>query len=157
MVFSVITKNLNWNILTKNLVTFKRWDGVKDEKFKCYGDSLKNLIFRGGLVKKQYIVRNCLKRGLGQFADLRWGRGLAKKGSGVFKGGVDTPVHTMMSIWEAIFCFSDIALHKIPQMICLLWLFFFEIFKRYILFYVEKIPPTLSCPIKSIRCWKILN
>ena len=21
-----------WNILTKNLVTFKRWDGVKDEK-----------------------------------------------------------------------------------------------------------------------------
>ena len=31
--FSVITKNLNWGILTKNLVTFKRWDGVKDEKF----------------------------------------------------------------------------------------------------------------------------
>ena len=30
--FSVITKNLNWEILTKNLVTFKRWDGVKDEK-----------------------------------------------------------------------------------------------------------------------------
>ena len=33
MFFSVITKNLNWEILTKNLVTFKRWDGVKDEKF----------------------------------------------------------------------------------------------------------------------------
>ena len=31
--FSVITKNLNWEILTKNLVNFKRWDGVKDEKF----------------------------------------------------------------------------------------------------------------------------
>ena len=29
----VITKNLNWEILTKNLVTFKRWNGVKDEKF----------------------------------------------------------------------------------------------------------------------------
>ena len=28
--FSVITKNLNWEILTKNLVTFKRWDGVKN-------------------------------------------------------------------------------------------------------------------------------
>ena len=28
-----ITKNLNWEILTKNLVTFKRWDWVKDEKF----------------------------------------------------------------------------------------------------------------------------
>ena len=33
MFFSVITKNLNWDILTKNLLTFKRWVGVKDEKF----------------------------------------------------------------------------------------------------------------------------
>ena len=33
MFFSVITKNLNWETLTKNLVTFKRWDGVKDKKF----------------------------------------------------------------------------------------------------------------------------
>ena len=33
MFFSVITKNLNWEILTKNLVTFKRWDGVNYEKF----------------------------------------------------------------------------------------------------------------------------
>ena len=32
MFFSVITKNLNGEILTKNLLTFKRWDGVKDEK-----------------------------------------------------------------------------------------------------------------------------
>ena len=32
MFFSVITKNLNWKILTKNLVTFKRWDVAKDEK-----------------------------------------------------------------------------------------------------------------------------
>ena len=31
--FSVITKNSNWEILTKNLVTFKRKDCVKDEKF----------------------------------------------------------------------------------------------------------------------------
>ena len=31
--FSVVTKNLNWGMLTKNLVTFKRWDGFKDEKF----------------------------------------------------------------------------------------------------------------------------
>ena len=30
--FSVITKNSSWEILTKNLVTFKRQDGVKDEK-----------------------------------------------------------------------------------------------------------------------------
>ena len=33
MFFSVITKNLSWEILTKNLVTFKRWDGIKDKKF----------------------------------------------------------------------------------------------------------------------------
>ena len=30
--FSVTIKNLNCEILTKNLVTFKRWDGFKDEK-----------------------------------------------------------------------------------------------------------------------------
>ena len=48
MILSVITKNLNWEFLTINLVTFKRWDGIKDEKFWCYGDSLKNLIFTGG-------------------------------------------------------------------------------------------------------------
>ena len=30
MSFSLITTNLNWEILTKNLVTFKKWDGVKD-------------------------------------------------------------------------------------------------------------------------------
>ena len=30
---SAIAKNLNWQILTKNLVTFKRQDGVKYEKF----------------------------------------------------------------------------------------------------------------------------
>ena len=45
MFFSVITRNLNWEILTKNLVTFRKWDGVK--KVYYYGSSLKNLIFRG--------------------------------------------------------------------------------------------------------------
>ena len=32
-----------WEILTKNLVTFKSCDGVKDEKFCFYGGSLKNI------------------------------------------------------------------------------------------------------------------
>ena len=32
MFLSVITKNINWEILTKNLVTFKGWDEVKNEK-----------------------------------------------------------------------------------------------------------------------------
>ena len=44
MIFSVITKNLNCEILTKNLVTFKRWGG----------GCLKNPIFKGGFMKKQY-------------------------------------------------------------------------------------------------------
>ena len=33
MFFSIMTKNLNWEISIKNLVTFKRWDRVNDEKF----------------------------------------------------------------------------------------------------------------------------
>ena len=33
MFFIGINKNLNWEVLTENLVTFKRYDGVKDEKF----------------------------------------------------------------------------------------------------------------------------
>ena len=32
MFLSVVTKNLNWAISTKSLVTFKRWDGVKAKK-----------------------------------------------------------------------------------------------------------------------------
>ena len=32
MLCSVITKNLNWKILTKKLGSFKRSDGVKDEE-----------------------------------------------------------------------------------------------------------------------------
>ena len=33
MFFSVTAKNLKWEILTTNLVTSKRWEGVKLEKF----------------------------------------------------------------------------------------------------------------------------
>ena len=33
MFFSGITNNLNWEILANNLATFKRLNGVKDEKF----------------------------------------------------------------------------------------------------------------------------
>ena len=32
MFLSAMAKNLNWDILTENLVTFKRWDGVKEKK-----------------------------------------------------------------------------------------------------------------------------
>ena len=37
---------------------------------------------------------DCLKWGLGQFADLRGG-GLDKKEGGDFRGRVDTPMHNM--------------------------------------------------------------
>ena len=33
MFLSIITKNLNWENLSQNLVSFKRWDEVKNEKF----------------------------------------------------------------------------------------------------------------------------
>ena len=46
MFLSVITKNLNWEILTKNLVTFKRWDGVRMKNFMV--GSLKNPVFMVG-------------------------------------------------------------------------------------------------------------
>ena len=46
MFLSFATNNLNWEILTKNLVTFKRWDGVKDEKLSYYAGSLK-IQFKG--------------------------------------------------------------------------------------------------------------
>ena len=48
MFFSVISKNLNWEISAKCLVTLKRYDGVKDGKFECYRGSLKNPIFKRG-------------------------------------------------------------------------------------------------------------
>ena len=34
--FSSITKNLNWEILTKNLAIFGRWDRFKDEKYLTF-------------------------------------------------------------------------------------------------------------------------
>ena len=54
MFFSVTTKNSNRENLTKNLVTFKRWDGVKYGKFEYYGGSLK-ILFLGEVMKNQYI------------------------------------------------------------------------------------------------------
>ena len=60
--FSIITKNLNWEILTKNLVTFRRWDWVKYEKSWYYGGSVKNPIFRG-ITKNIYIGGKLSKKG----------------------------------------------------------------------------------------------
>ena len=54
MFFSVITENLNWNILIKNLVSFNRWNGVKDENFNM------------GVPEKPVCRGDCLKRGGGR-------------------------------------------------------------------------------------------
>ena len=86
MFLSVITKNLNSKILTENLVTFKRWDVVKAEKFWYYRGSLKNLIFRGGASRKPIYRRGLLKKGA--WSVCRFKEGLGKKeGDGVFERG----------------------------------------------------------------------
>ena len=83
-------------ILTKNLVTFRRWDGVKGENFEYYGGSLKNSIFRGGLMKNQYMGGGCLTEGGGAWTVCRFKGGLGEKeGGSVFEGGIDTLMHTM--------------------------------------------------------------
>ena len=51
MFFSVITKNLSWEILTKD--------------FLYYEGSLKNPSFRGRVTKNQYKGGHCLKKGGG--------------------------------------------------------------------------------------------
>ena len=92
MFFSVISKNLNWEILTKNLVTFRRWDRVKDEY--C-GGSLKNLIFRGAGVTKNQYIRGLFKKGAWIVCRFKTKFGEKEEGD-VFEGeGVDTPMHTM--------------------------------------------------------------
>ena len=92
MFFFVITKNINWKILTKNLVTFKRWDGVKDEKFEppvhwkiwFLGRCNKKPIYRRGLPIKG---GQGWGEWAGQFLGLR-GRGLGEKEGGDFEGGL---------------------------------------------------------------------
>ena len=97
MFISVITKNLNWEILTKNLVMFKRWDGVKDKKWKTliswaftekssfYGGVHEKPIYRGELSKKVGDL-NIL-----QIEGATWW----KRGGGISEGDVDTPMHTL--------------------------------------------------------------
>ena len=77
MFFSVKTKNWNWEILTKNFVTFKRWDGFKGMKnFSIMGVHW-NIWFLKGFTKNQYIGEDCLKKwGLAslQIQEKVWGK-----------------------------------------------------------------------------------
>ena len=96
MFFYVVIKNLNWEVLTNNVVTFKRRDGVKDEKFEYYGGSLKNLIFRVGGVHEKPIHRGELpKMGGGAWTVCRLNGAWQKRGGWCFWEGVDTPVYTI--------------------------------------------------------------
>ena len=67
MFCSVITKNSNWEILTKNIVTFKRQYGVKDEKLFGGFTEKSNFFFWGGgegIHEKPIWRGDCLKMGL---------------------------------------------------------------------------------------------
>ena len=54
MFLSVIAKNSNWEILTNNLVTFKKLDGVKDEKLQFLGVHWKIQLLGGKFTKNQH-------------------------------------------------------------------------------------------------------
>ena len=85
MFCSIITSNSNWEILTKNLVTFKNWNRLRMKNFDIRG-LMKNTIFWGEeFTKNQYVRGIPSKGGLGQFADLR-GPAWRKRG-GCFWGG----------------------------------------------------------------------
>ena len=90
MFFSIPTKNWNWEILTKNLVIFKRWDGVKNERCYYFGGSLKNPIFRWRVREKPTYRGDSLNRGA--WTVCRFKGELGEKERVVFMKGVDTPV-----------------------------------------------------------------
>ena len=62
MLFSGVTKNLNLKISTKNLVAFKRWDGVKDEKFNIIRVHWK-IQFLEGALKTNILAGEFPKKG----------------------------------------------------------------------------------------------
>ena len=69
--FSVIIKKLNLEILTKNLVTFKKQDGVKDELWGFIENSVN--FFRGAHEKP--IYRRGKGRGGGDKGEAERGKG----------------------------------------------------------------------------------
>ena len=51
--FSVIAMNLKWKVLTKNLVSFTRWDSVTDQELPKKGERGWTVYrFKSGLSKK---------------------------------------------------------------------------------------------------------
>ena len=82
-----ITKNLNREILTKNLATFRRWYGVKDEKFQYYGGLTEKSDFQGEGSRKTNVQGVIALKGVA-WTVCKFKRELGKKkGGGVCEGG----------------------------------------------------------------------
>ena len=60
MFFSVITENLNWEIVTKNLVTFKDGMGLRIKNFNIMGVPWKIRFLRAVLQKTNMTKRGVL-------------------------------------------------------------------------------------------------
>ena len=90
MFFSVITKNFNWEILTKDLVFLKDGMGLRIKNFNIMGVHWKIQFLEGG-ARKSNIGGNCLK--MGAWTVWRFKRGLGEKEGGVFKGDWYPNVH----------------------------------------------------------------
>ena len=92
MFLSVITKNLNWEIFTKSLVTIKWWDEFRMKNFDIMGADWK-IQFLGNVHQKPIYRGELPKKG-----SLDREGGLGEKEGDVFEGGGDTPMHTMNTI-----------------------------------------------------------
>ena len=86
MFFYGMTTNLNWEILTKNLVTFKRWDGGKDEKFYYHGVHWKIQFLGSGGHEKPIYRGELSKKGV--WTVCKFKGGLAKERGWCFWGGL---------------------------------------------------------------------
>ena len=99
--FCQVAANYTYYISTF-LVTFKNWDGVKDEKLWYFWSSQKNPMLKGSSGNIN-IGGNCLKRVAGTVCrcnGVNGGRGegvLARKRWVVFLRELDTPLHTVFS------------------------------------------------------------
>ena len=87
IIFSIITKNSDWVILTKNLVTFKRWGkmGLRMKNFNIMGVHWKIQFSRVGFTKKPIYRGDCLRRGA--WTVFRFKEILGKKKGGRGGGG----------------------------------------------------------------------
>ena len=99
MFLSVITKNLNWEIFTKSLVTIKWWDEFRmknfdimgaDWKIQFLGNVHQKPIYRGELPKKGSLDRE--------------GR-LGEKEGDVFEGGWYSNAHYEYHCQNSIYSF----------------------------------------------------